>query len=78
MDRRRFPYTAHLQKRRNFGLGACPLWQRHTGFHGIRRRRSQNTEGAPALQRAFAMRWSISARSIEELSTIESFVLSNF
>jgi glyoxylate carboligase len=24
----------------NLGLDACPLWQRHTGFHGIRRRRS--------------------------------------
>ena len=38
VDRRRFVDTSGLQRRRNLGPGACPLWQRHTRFYGIRRR----------------------------------------
>src|SRR5438874_8231556 len=47
-------YFARLQRRRNLGPGPSSLWQRHTRFHGIRRRRPENTQGSQELIRSTA------------------------
>jgi hypothetical protein len=52
LNRGRFVDAPELSGRRTVGLGAGPLRQRYPGFHGIRRRRSEDTQGPIEIVRA--------------------------
>src|SRR5882724_10580486 len=54
MDRRRLAHFTRRQRRRNLGPGPAALWQRHTRFHGIRRRRPENAQGSQEVIRSTA------------------------